>query len=37
MVTRTMDLSVTISDNMIYVSGKNGDCEVSWTQLQRAE
>ncbi len=37
MVTRTMDLSVTISDNMIYVSGKNGDCEVSWTQLQTSE
>lgn len=34
MVTRTMELSVTISDNMIYVSGKNGDCEVAWTQLQ---
>lgn len=37
MVTRTMDLSVTISDNIVYISGKNGDCEVSWTQLQGAE
>ena len=34
MVTRTMKLSVTISDNMIDVSGENGDCEVAWTQLQ---
>ncbi|MCP3940891.1 MAG: YaeQ family protein [Desulfobacteraceae bacterium] len=31
---RTMDLSVTISDEVAYISAKNGDCEVSWQTLQ---
>lgn len=34
LVTRTMDFSVTISDGIIYVSLKNGDCEVPWLPLQ---
>jgi len=31
---RTMDLSVTISDGLVYVSTENGGCEVSWMALQ---
>ncbi len=34
LVQRTMDLSITISDNIIYVSAKNGECEVSCVTLQ---
>jgi uncharacterized protein YaeQ len=34
LVKRTMDLSITISDNTAYVSAKNGECEVSWVSLQ---
>ncbi len=34
MVKRTMDLSVTISDGIIYISAENGECEVPWTVLQ---
>lgn len=30
---RTMDLSVTISDGLVYVSAENGDCEVPWVSL----
>lgn len=34
LVKRTMDLSVTASDRVIYVSAENGSCEVPWTVLQ---
>jgi len=34
LVKRTMDFSVTISDGIVYVSAKNGDCEVPWMPLQ---
>lgn len=34
MVKRTMDLSVTISDGLVYISGDNGECEVPWVSLQ---
>ncbi len=34
LVKRTMDLSVTASDGMIYVSSENGACEVPWIALQ---
>lgn len=34
LVKRTMDLSITISDNIVYVSAKNGECEVSCRTLQ---
>ena len=34
MVTRTMTLSVTISDGTLYISTENGECEVPWTVLQ---
>jgi len=34
LVKRTMDLSVTISDGLVYVSAENGECEVSWVALQ---
>ena len=36
LVERTMDLSITISDKIVYVSAKNGDCEVSCRSLQTA-
>lgn len=36
LVQRTMDLSITISDNVVYVSAKNGECEVSCVTLQPA-
>ena len=34
LVQRTMDLSITISDYIVYVSTKNGECEVSCLTLQ---
>ena len=34
LVKRTIDLSVTASDGMIYVSSENGACEVPWIALQ---
>ncbi len=34
LVKRTMDLSVTASDGMVYVSSETGACEVPWTALQ---
>lgn len=37
LVKRTMDLSVTASDGIIYVSSENGSCEVPWTLLQHNE
>ena len=37
LVTRVMDISVTISDNMVYVSVINKACEVSWIQLQKTQ
>jgi uncharacterized protein YaeQ len=35
LVQRTMDLSITISDKVVYVSAKNGECEVSCVLLQK--
>ncbi len=37
LATRTMDLSITITEDIVYVSGDKGDCEVSWVTLQTAE
>lgn len=34
LVQRTMNLSVTISDNSAYVATELGECEVSWRDLQ---
>ena len=34
MIKRTMDMSVTVSDGVIYVSAPTGECEVAWTTLQ---
>jgi len=34
LVKRTMDFSVTISDNIAYVSAENGECEVARVSLQ---
>jgi len=34
LVTRTMDLSITISDNIVYVSAKNGECEVACLEVK---
>jgi uncharacterized protein YaeQ len=34
LVKRTMELSVTITDDTAYVSAKTGECEVSWGALQ---
>lgn len=34
MVKRTMDLSVTISDGLVYISGENKECDVPWVSLQ---
>jgi uncharacterized protein YaeQ len=31
---RTMDLSVTVSDGVVYVSGDTGECEISWKPLK---
>ncbi|MDD9301731.1 MAG: YaeQ family protein [Desulfobacter sp.] len=35
LVKRTMDLSVTVSDEIIYVSCDQGGCEVAWSILQK--
>lgn len=34
LVSRTMDLSVTITDATAYISAEKGDCVVSWRALQ---
>ena len=34
LVKRTMDLSVTISGGVVYISTRQGDCEVPWKKLQ---
>ncbi len=34
LVKRTMDLSITISDHVVYVAAGNGECEISWVSLQ---
>jgi uncharacterized protein YaeQ len=34
LVKRTMELSVTITDDTAYVSAATGECEVSWVALQ---
>jgi len=34
MVKRTMDISVTVSDGIVYVSSENGECEVPLVALQ---
>lgn len=34
LVERTMDLSITISGGVAYVSAGNGECQVSWVPLQ---
>ncbi len=34
LVKRTMNLSITISDGIVYVSAENGDCEVPFMTLQ---
>lgn len=34
LVTRTMDISVMLTGNSIYVSTEAGDCEVTWQQLK---
>ncbi len=36
LVQRTMDLSVTITDESAYVATELGECEVSWVTLQRS-
>ncbi len=36
LVERTMDFSITISDNIAYISGKKGECEVSCVPLQKS-
>jgi uncharacterized protein YaeQ len=33
---RTMDISVTISEQSAYVAAEAGECEVSWAVLQAA-
>jgi uncharacterized protein YaeQ len=33
-VERTMDLSVTITEDSAYIAAKNGECEVNWSLLQ---
>ena len=33
LVTRTMALSVTVSDGVVYVSSDGGACEIPWTRL----
>lgn len=35
LVQRTMDLSVTITDESAYIATELGECEVSWVTLQR--
>ncbi|GAB1264908.1 YaeQ family protein [Aurantivibrio infirmus] len=34
LVQRTMDLSVTCSENSVYFSSEQGDCEINWLVLQ---
>ena len=34
LVTRTMDLSITITGDSAYIAGDNGEVEVSWEVLQ---
>ena len=34
LVTRTMDMSVTITGDSAYIAMESGECEVSWVQLQ---
>jgi uncharacterized protein YaeQ len=34
LVKRTMDISITISDGIVYVSAEKGECEVTWVSLQ---
>lgn len=34
LVQRTMDLSVTITDDSAYIAAELGECEVPWTALQ---
>jgi uncharacterized protein YaeQ len=34
LVQRTMDLSVTITDDSAYIATESGECEVSWATLQ---
>lgn len=34
LVTRTMDMSVTITGDSAYIAMESGECEVSWAQLQ---
>ena len=34
MVKRSMDLTVTITDDMAYIADKDGSCEVSWVSLR---
>lgn len=36
LVQRTMDLSVTITDESAYIATELGECEVSWVTLQRS-
>ncbi len=31
---RNIDISITISENSAYITGKSGDCEVTWLALQ---
>lgn len=37
LVQRSMDLSVTITEDSVYVSAESGECEVAWVPLQLAE
>ncbi|MBN4075422.1 MAG: hypothetical protein COA71_11940 [SAR86 cluster bacterium] len=37
LVERTMDLSVTITENSAYIAAKNGECEVNWSVLQNPQ
>ncbi|BCL72512.1 conserved hypothetical protein [Vibrio nigripulchritudo SFn27] len=34
LVTRTMDLSVMLTGNSVFVTADNGDCEITWETLQ---
>ena len=36
LVQRTMDISVTITDESAYIATESGECEVSWKLLQKA-
>ncbi|MBL8500829.1 MAG: YaeQ family protein [Nitrosomonas sp.] len=37
LVQRTMDISVTVSEQSAYVAAESGECEVSWTVLQATD